>query len=161
MNRKTRYVLHEIFRIVSRFLRYISCCSISRKIDYFWDSVNRTNIKFLQTLQLHCTLSFRLIDRKKTHQASYGMCLSFLQIKQIQSILNISDSTTLYVKKVCWEATFLIPVHWMGHALSKNLKLFYLSFKTGGRWQLVGVCSFVLEKSAKFFLPINIRCLKK
>ena len=99
MNRKTRYVLHEIFRIVSRFLRYISCCSISRKIDYFWDSVNRTNIKFLRTLQLHCTLSFRLIDRKKTHQASYGMCLSFLQIKQIQSILNISDSSTLLGEK--------------------------------------------------------------
>ena len=31
-------ILHEIFRVVSRFPRYISCY-ISRKVDFLWDSV--------------------------------------------------------------------------------------------------------------------------
>ena len=31
-------ILHELFRVVSRFPRYISIHVISRKNDYLWDS---------------------------------------------------------------------------------------------------------------------------
>ena len=32
-------ILQELFRVVSRFPRYISCYTVSRKMDFLWDSV--------------------------------------------------------------------------------------------------------------------------
>ena len=41
-------MLHEIFRVVSRFPRYISCY----KVDYLWDSANGSycNLKLTEML---------------------------------------------------------------------------------------------------------------
>ena len=39
-------IQHEIFRVVSRFPRYISCYTVTWKVDFLWDSV-------LQYLPVH------------------------------------------------------------------------------------------------------------
>ena len=47
-------ILHEIFRVVSRFPRYISCYCISRKIDFLWDSILVLN-KSQNNLLIHAS----------------------------------------------------------------------------------------------------------